>query len=45
MDKGKEKVSEGSTTVVRSYTTRGTEKKFLGDVTKASKKKHEYKKI
>lgn len=44
MDKGKEKVNEESIIAVRSYTTKGTEKKLLGDAVKASKQKHEYKK-
>lgn len=44
MDKGKEKVNEKSTMAVRSYTTKGTEKKLLGDAVKASKQKHAYKK-
>lgn len=42
--KGKEKMSEESAVVVRSYTTRGTEKNLLSDTMVASREKHAMKK-
>lgn len=43
-DKGKEKVSERTIVVARSYTTMGTEKNLLSDGMTASKQKYVYKK-
>lgn len=43
-DKGKRKISEEGTAVIRSYSTRESKRKLLGDAMKASKQKHAYKK-
>lgn len=40
IDKEKEKVFSDNTTIVRSYTTSGTEKKLLGDAMTANRQKH-----
>lgn len=42
--KGKEKMTEESVVVMRSYTTRGTEKKLLSDTMVSSREKHAMKK-
>lgn len=43
-DEGKRKMSGEGAAVVRSYSTRGTERKLLNNVMKASRQKHVYKK-
>lgn len=40
-DKGKAKASEGKVSaIIQSYTTRGIEKKLLGDAMKATRQEH-----
>lgn len=43
-NKGKNKVTSENAAVIRSYTTRDSEKKLLGDAIKSSRKTYAYKK-